>query len=169
MKLQMEDGTVTTVMPVPKPNPPLPGDEFVAPLSRWIYLTRPERDALIERMRTRPSADFARSHYLPWAAANFCLPTLPRAGVTLLPHSPEEEAALRAYWDGWAEQSDAVWRMAGTWPTLSAAQRAEALGLADLMAADFPLAERLRDWMRANLESNQSPRDRDDAAQPGAE
>jgi hypothetical protein len=149
MKLRLKTGIVITIMPVPKRKRRYKNDEFEADLDRWIYLTVDERRALLNRMRTYRDTHWARREYFPWAAANFRLPTLPCEGVQMLPHSPAEEAAFR----GWSEQSEKIWAIEKKWPLLTIAERAEALVLAELMAADLPIARGLRDWMKANLEA----------------
>lgn len=118
---------VITIMPFPKRKRRDRNDEFEASLARWIFLTVDERRALLKRMQTYRYPHWARREYLPWAAANLGLPTLPCEGVTRLPHSPAEEEALRAYWEGWADNSEKVWNLRWKWPTLTKAERADAL------------------------------------------
>ena len=159
MKLRLRDGMVITVMPYPKRKRPRQDDEFEPHLKRWIHLTIEERQALMARMKTHRRSHWARQAYLPWAGANLRLPTLPCEGVTVISYSESEEDALRAYWEGWLEESEKIWDLRWKWPTLSRAQRTDALVLAELMAADLPIARGLRDWMRNHLEDG--PEDAD--------
>ncbi len=161
MKLRMPNGEVVTIMGVPRPRQPISDDEFAAHLERWIYLKVRKRKALLARMRTYPDEHWAKREYFPWALANLTIPTLPAEGVTLLPHSREEEDALNAYWEGWIQQCQLVWALHWKWPSLTRSERVEATALADLMAADFVLAQRLLDWMKAHLDDATAPDARD--------
>src|SRR5687767_4693853 len=129
MKLRLKSGTVIEVMPYPKHRRGLNGAEFAADLKRWMSLTLVERRAVMERMK-RYRRGWVYTHARTWAAANLTLPTLPCEGVTVVSYSEAEEDALRAYWDGWMEQSEKIWSLRWQWPTLPIAQRADALVLA---------------------------------------
>lgn len=156
MRLKLQNGLVVTLTPFPKRRRPNKSDPLEGSLSRWMYLTADERRALMEKMKACRRGSWARSRYLPWAGANLKLWTLPCEAVTVLSDSPEEDDALRAYWDGWMEQSERVWNLRWKWPALSSSERAGALILAEIMAADLPIARGLRDWMKQHLDDSMS-------------
>lgn len=152
MKLRMKDGMVVSIMPPPRRKRERKNDEFVQALERWIYLTKDERGEVIKRLTGHRFRSW-KWEAMIWAMANRGLPTLPCEGVTLISETRDEEDARRAYWEGWSDNSERVWKLRREWPTLTGAERLEALSLAELMAADFPLACDLRDWMKANLDA----------------
>ncbi len=164
MKLKLQNGRVVQIMPLPKQKGRPGKDSFAADMARWMYMTEPERQALMARLKRCRKTSFARREYYPWALANSGDARLPCEEVTVIPQSEVEEDAIRAYWDGWMEQCEKVCDLERRWPLLSRAERENAITLAELMAADLPIARGLLQWMNANLYISLPPFSQDTGA-----